>query len=229
MQRSELLARLRGGLLVSCQAQPDEPLHGAQHMAAMARAAEVGGACGIRAESPADIVAIRAAVPLPLVGLWKQGSEGVYITPTCAAARAVVEAGADIVAVDATQRAREVPAEDLIRWIECDLGRPVLADVSTLEEALAAEAAGATAVAPTLSGYTGGPVPSEPDWTLLEAMLRMCRVPVFMEGRIWAPEQASRALAMGAWTVVVGSAITRPQLITRRFVAALGTAAEVSS
>lgn len=214
-----LLAALRGRLIVSVQAQPHEPLHGASHMAVMARAVVEGGAAAVRCESPDDIRAIRAAVDVPLVGLWKQGETGVYITPTKEAARAVVEAGADIVAIDATERDRPVPVDELIRYIHDELKRPVLADVSTLEEGMAAEAAGADAVAPTLSGYTGsGPAPKEPDWILLYTLLKQLRVPVIMEGRIWSPEDAARSLRYGAWAVVVGSAITRPQLITKRFV-----------
>lgn len=208
---------------MSVQAQPHEPLHGADHMAAMARAVREGGAAAVRCESPADIRAIRAAVELPLVGLWKVGESGVYITPTREAVRAVVEAGADMVAADATARARPSPFADLVAEAR-GLGKPMLADVSTLAEGLAAQAAGAAAVAPTLSGYTGGPVPTEPDWELLSTLLRELAIPVIMEGRIWTPAEARRALDMGAWAVVVGSAITRPQLITRRFADAVKAA-----
>ncbi|HEY9723509.1 MAG TPA: N-acetylmannosamine-6-phosphate 2-epimerase [Oscillatoriaceae cyanobacterium] len=215
-----MLAAVRGGLIVSCQAQAGEPLHGDAHMAVMARAAAQGGARAIRCESPADIRAIRATVHLPLIGLWKLGESGVMITPTCDAVRAVIDAGADMVAIDATDRPRPATVAELIETAHA-LGKPVLADVSTLEEGLAAEAAGADVVAPTLSGYTGGPVPEAPDWGLLKALCESARVPVFMEGRIWTPEDAARALEMGAWAVVVGSAITRPQLITRRFARAL--------
>jgi N-acylglucosamine-6-phosphate 2-epimerase len=193
-------------------------------MGAMARAAGEGGASAIRCESPDDIRAIRQSVDLPLIGLWKRGETGVYITPTPEAARAIVEAGADAVAIDATDRPRPVTVAALIEYIHETLGKPVLADVSTLEEGLAAEAAGADAVAPTLSGYTGGPTPTGPDWALLEALLTRVKVPVVMEGRIWTPEEAARALELGAWAVVVGSAITRPQLITRRFAEAIAQA-----
>lgn len=220
-----LLAALRGRLIVSCQAQAQEPLHGAAHMAVMARAAAEGGAAAIRCESPRDIRAIRGAVDLPLIGLWKQGEHGVYITPTPEAARAVVEAGADMVAIDATDRPRPAAVAALIRFIHEELGRPVLADVSTLAEGRAAAAAGADAVAPTLSGYTGGgPAPEGPDWDLLTALVAEIEAPVIMEGRIWTPEEAAKALGLGAWAVVVGSAITRPQLITRRFARVLESA-----
>jgi N-acylglucosamine-6-phosphate 2-epimerase len=216
-----LLAALKGRLIVSVQAQLDEPLHGAEHMAVMARAVAEGGAAAIRCESPADVKAIRAAVTLPLIGLWKVGEFGVYITPTSAAARAVAEAGADIIALDATARPRPEPLPGLIYYVRHTLHCPVLADISTVEEALAAEDAGADAVAPTLSGYTGGPVPREPDWSLLGELVKYARGPVIMEGRIWSPADAQKALDLGAWAVVVGSAITRPQLITRRFVEAV--------
>ncbi|MDB5095653.1 MAG: putative N-acetylmannosamine-6-phosphate 2-epimerase [Cyanobacteria bacterium RYN_339] len=191
-------------------------------MAAMARAAAEGGAAAIRCECPADIAAIRAAVALPLIGLWKVGDTGVYITPTVDAVHVVAAAGADMIAIDATDRPRLEPVAALIEAAHA-LGKLVLADCATPEEAVAAQAAGADAVAPTLAGYTGGPVPSEPAWALLEAMVRDCRVPVFMEGRIWSPAEARRALDLGAWAVVVGSAITRPQLITARFAEAVQT------
>jgi N-acylglucosamine-6-phosphate 2-epimerase len=215
-----MLDALRGRLIVSVQAQPHEPMHGAAHMAAMARAVVQGGAAAVRCESPADIAAIRAAVDVPLIGLWKVGDEGVYITPTVEAVQAVAAAGADMVAVDATDRPRPAPLRELVDAAHA-LGKLVLADCATLAEALAAQEAGADAVAPTLAGYTGGPVPREPAWALLEAMVRGCRVPVFMEGRIWTPADVRQALDMGAWAVVVGSAITRPQLITARFAEAV--------
>lgn len=219
-----LLSGVRGRLIVSVQAQPHEPMHGSAHMAALARAVVEGGAAAVRCESPADIAAIRAAVDVPLIGLWKRGESGVYITPEREHARAVAEAGADMIAIDATARPRPVPVDALIRYCHAELGKPVLADVSSLQEALAAAAAGADAVAPTLSGYTGGPVPTGPDWDLLEALLREVKVPVIMEGRVWTPAEAARALSLGAWAVVVGSAITRPQLVTRKFSEALGGA-----
>ncbi len=219
-----ILQRLRGGMIVSCQALEDEPLHGAEIMARMALAARQGGAAGIRANGPADIRAIRAAVPLPLIGLFKDGTEGVYITPTLAHARKVAEAGADIVALDATQRPRpngERMAE-IIAAVHERHGKLVLADVSTLEEGLLAEAAGADMVSTTLSGYTPySPQMEGPDLELVRELSPRLRVPVIAEGRIHTPEQARAALEAGALAVVVGGAITRPQLITARFVSAL--------
>ena len=225
MTRQEILAsfleQVRGGLIVSCQALEDEPLHGATIMARMALAAWQGGAVGIRANGPEDIAAIRAAVPLPIIGIYKDGVEGVYITPTLAHARAISEAGADIIALDATERPRPDgrSAAELIAQIHAELGKPVLADISTFAEAEAAEAAGADCVAPTLSGYTNySPILDEPNFDLLKSMCSHLHVPVFAEGRIHTPQQAHEALACGVHAVVVGGAITRPQQIAARFV-----------
>ena len=220
----DVLGRLRGGLVVSCQAPPGDPLRGPAFMAAMARAAVLGGAVGIRAEGPADVRAVRQAVDVPVVGLWKQGAEGVYITPTVGHARAVAEAGAEIVAIDATGRPR--PDGSTVPEVVAGLRRThdclVMADVSTLEEGVAAAGAGADLVSTTLSGYTPysrqGP---GPDLELVAALAAGVEVPVVAEGRITTPAEARAALEAGAWAVVVGGAITRPQLITARFVAGL--------
>lgn len=222
-----VFSRFQYGLIVSCQALPDEPLHGAAIMAAMARAAQMGGAAGIRANTPVDIAAIRAAVDLPLIGLFKEvlpGYEQVYITPTVQHALAVARAGADLIALDAT--AREHPggldAAGLIAAVRQACGKPVLADVSTFEEGLAAYQAGAEAVSTTLSGYTPySPQQEEPDLDLVRRLAAALPVPVIAEGRILTPEQARQALEAGAFAVVVGGAITRPQLITRRFAQAV--------
>lgn len=221
----DLGARLRGGLIVSCQALPGEPLHGAEIMARLAQAAEAGGAVGIRANGPADIAAIRAVTALPLIGLWKQDVPGfdVYITPTISSAVAVAEAGADIIALDATARPHpEGSAADLIRAVQRATGRPVLADISTEAEALAAQDAGAAFVSTTMSGYTPySPQQAGPDLNLVRRLALLLQVPLIAEGRIATPEEARAALDAGAFAVVVGGAITRPQQITARFVSYL--------
>jgi N-acylglucosamine-6-phosphate 2-epimerase len=224
-----ILRRLHGGLVVSCQALPGEPLHGPVFMAAMARAAVLGGAVGVRANGPADIQAVRRAIDVPVVGLWKDGTEGVYITPTVRHARAVVDAGAQIVAIDATGRSRPdrstVPEviEGLRRTHRC----LVMADVSTLNEGVVAVGSGADLVATTLSGFTPySPQRPGPDLQLVAALAARVDVPIVAEGRIGTPQQARAALDAGAWTVVVGGAITRPQLIAARFVAALQAGAD---
>jgi N-acylglucosamine-6-phosphate 2-epimerase len=223
----EWLESLRGRLVVSCQALADEPLFGAEIMARMALAAQIGGAVGIRANSPADIRAIRAAVRLPIIGLYKDHLPGydVYITPTLAHARQVAEAGADIISIDATRRPHPdgLPLEELVRRIKVETGCPVLADISTLEEALNAERCGADLVASTLSGYTpySPPIPG-PDLELVAQMAAQLRVPALAEGRYASPEQAAEAIRRGAYAVIVGGAITRPAEITARFVKVMG-------
>lgn len=222
-----LLARLTGGLIVSCQALPDEPLFGAEIMARMAVAARAGGAVGIRANTPPDVAAIRASVPdLPLIGLFKvvvPGFEDVYITPRLEDAVAVAAAGADIIALDATDRPHpEGSAADLIAAVKQATGRLVMADISTPEEALAAEAAGADVISTTLSGYTPySPELAGPDLDLVGRLAARLRVPLVAEGRIATPEEARAALGAGAFAVVVGGAITRPQQIAARFARAL--------
>ncbi|PJF36242.1 MAG: N-acetylmannosamine-6-phosphate 2-epimerase [Candidatus Thermofonsia Clade 1 bacterium] len=220
MSKEAFIAQVRGQLIVSCQALPDEPLHGAAIMARMAIAAQMGGAKGIRANGVEDIRAIRQAVNLPIIGLYKDGAEGVYITPTVWHAQAVMAAGAQVVAFDATRRPRpnNERVADIIAAIHAQ-GRLALADVATLEEAQAAQADGADFVAPTLNGYTEETADSAtPDFSLIRAMVAELRVPVIAEGRINTPQQARQAIACGALAVVVGSAITRPQIITANFV-----------
>jgi putative N-acetylmannosamine-6-phosphate epimerase len=218
----------RGSLVVSCQARPDNPLHGPVHMAAMARAAEEGGAGGIRANGTDDVRAIRAATRLPLLGILKRFDDRfpVAITPDLASALAVAEAGADAVALDATGRARDgEPVAELIPLVRARTGRPVMADVATLEEGLRAAFLGADAVATTLSGYTeetATPPGAGPDLDLVVALVAALRVPVIAEGRFRAPEEVREAFRLGAHAVVVGTAITNPREITRRFAAGLG-------
>ncbi|MBW4438644.1 MAG: N-acetylmannosamine-6-phosphate 2-epimerase [Pleurocapsa minor GSE-CHR-MK-17-07R] len=223
MQVEAFLSRVRGRLIVSCQALEDEPLHGSHIMARMALAAKVGGAAAIRANSPEDVRAIRALVDLPLIGLYKDGDSGVYITPTVDHALQVADAGADIVALDATGRPRP-NGDSLEAQIAAvhSRGKLVLADVSTLDEALAAQALGADLAAPTLSGYTDySPQLEGPDYALIQMMVRHLSIPVIAEGRVRTPEEARLALEYGAAAVVVGSAITRPQVITEQFVKGL--------
>ena len=224
MRPDDFLNAVKGKLIVSCQALAEEPLHGSAIMAKMAIAAQIGGAAAIRANSPRDIRAIKQSVDLPVIGLYKLGDSGVYITPTFAAAAEIAEAGADVIALDCTDRPRPdgVHLRDLLTRIHDELGVPTFADVSTLAEAQAASAAGAAMAAPTLSGYTPArPMQSGPDFQLLTQMIAELPIPVIAEGRIHTPQQAERALLMGAWAVVVGSAITRPRTITARFVKAI--------
>jgi N-acylglucosamine-6-phosphate 2-epimerase len=220
-----VIEALRGGLIVSVQAPADSPLADTAVMVALARAAEAGGAAGIRAEGAADVAAIKAAVELPVIGLRKRRTAGsdVYITPGLEDAWAIAAAGADIIAVDATLRLRPdgLDTAGFLGRLGGELPQPVLADVDSLEAGLGARAAGAAAVATTLAGYTEeGAVPGGPDLELVAALAARLDCPVLAEGRIAGPEQVRAAFEAGAFAVVVGTAITDPIALTRRFAAA---------
>ncbi len=226
--RAPLPEALEGGLVVSCQAPPDDPLSGPDIMGRMAASVVAGGARAVRVNGPDDCAAVRAAVAAPLIGLWKDGADGVYITPTPQHAVAIREAGADVVAVDGTGRDRPQGAR-LAQIVEAvhERGGLVMADIATAEQALFAVEAGADLVATTLSGYTDpAATTDEPDLALVERLAARLPVPVLAEGRITTPDDARRALALGAFAVCVGTAITRPQAITSRFAAALSGLAE---
>ncbi|MER5967606.1 N-acetylmannosamine-6-phosphate 2-epimerase [Streptomyces sp. NPDC002057] len=222
---SPLLDTLRNGLVVSCQARPGEPLHGPDFMAAMARSAVLGGARAIRVNGPLDTEAVRHAVDVPVIGLWKDGDDGVYITPTLTHALRVAEAGADVVALDATARPRRdgLGLAETIAAIHAT-GTLVMADIATVDEGVAAASAGADMISTTLSGYTpDSPGHAGPDLGLVAELAAAVTVPVFAEGRYATPAQAAQALILGAHAVVVGGAITRPTDITTHFVSALDT------
>jgi N-acylglucosamine-6-phosphate 2-epimerase len=223
----DVLKGLKGGLVVSCQARPGSPLRDKQIMAAMARAAEMGGAVGIRANGPEDIAAIRQAVNLPIIGIYKQMLAGteVYITPTLEAAQQAARAGADIVAVDATARPRPdgVGAAEMIQMCKASLGLPVMADISVLSEGIAAAEAGADLISTTLAGYTGYSHPREtPDFDLVRDLVtHLPHSRIVVEGHISSLAEACRALELGAYAVVVGAAITQVDWITHRFATAM--------
>lgn len=214
----------RGSLIVSCQAYGDNPLIGPMFMGAMALAARDGGARGIRANGPDDVRAVKAA-GLPVIGIHKLFAENVavYITPTIAAADALIEAGADIVALDCTPRPRHGDdPKTIIAHIRAR-GRESFADISTLEEGLAAAVMGATYVSTTLSGYTSytEPKPAGPDLDLIRALAARIDTPIVAEGRFNTPELARAAIEAGAYAVVVGTMITDPRAITRGFAMAM--------
>ena len=230
MKTEPILQPLQGGLIVSCQ--PDakdaehDPMNHPEVMAALAQAVVLGGAVAVRADTPSHIAAVRVVVQVPIIGIYKTDLPGyaVRITPTVERAAAIARAGADIVAVDGTSRPRPEggDAPGFIRQVIAATGKPVIADIATLDEGIAAAEAGACAVLTTLSGYTAGsPQQEEPDFDLVARLARAVAVPVIAEGRYNTPAQAARALELGAWAVTVGSAITRPRVITQLFAAAL--------
>jgi N-acylglucosamine-6-phosphate 2-epimerase len=192
----------------------------------MAAAAAAGGAVAIRADGPEDIRAIRQSMRLPIIGINKNyyPSSPVYITPTFDEAAEAFQAGADVLALDGTERPRP-RGEDLGRLIErihAEFAIPVMADISSVEEGLRAASLGADALASTLSGYVeGSPKISEADLDLVKSLAASVDIPVVAEGRYQSPREAAGAIEVGAYAVVVGSAITRPHLITENFAAAL--------
>jgi N-acylglucosamine-6-phosphate 2-epimerase len=219
---------LQHGLIVSCQAEDDDPFNAPDLIARFAIAAEMGGAAGIRAREPDNIRAVRRAISLPIIGLTKgtYADGRVLITPDLRDVEALIDAGADLIAVDATARRRpsglsggQFVAAIVKRWPV-----PVVADVSTSEEGRAAFRAGAAAVATTLAGYTQAtekPELRSPDWVLLQALVQSTGGPVILEGRVWTPAHARRGLDFGAYAIVVGTAISRPRTITHTFVEAM--------
>lgn len=219
----ENLRPLRGRLIVSCQAWDDDPFHGPGLMRRFAQAAIEGGAAGIRANGPEDVRDIRAALgpAIPVIAIQKRQmpEDGrILITPTFEDAQALVEAGADAVALDCTSRGQKHGALERIRRIRQELNVPVAADIATLDEAIAAAAAGASFVLSTMRGYTDETATSHTfDPAFVAELVKNLPVPVIAEGRIWTPRDAQRALDSGAFAVVVGSAITRPRDITRLY------------
>ena len=220
----ELLAKLRGGLIVSCQAYPGEPMRHPETMAQIAQAAEIGGAAGIRCQGLADISAIVGQVQVPVIGIWKDGDSGVVITPTLRHARSCLAAGADIVALDATARPRPdgLSVAETARALH-DEGAVLMADCGSRADAERAAAADVAILSTTLAGYSGDrPATEGPDLELLTQIVEdHPERPVIAEGRIRTPEDAAAALEAGAWAVVVGTAITHPTSLTRRFHASL--------
>lgn len=220
------------GLIVSCQALPGEPLYFQGTMARMALAAEQGGAIGIRANGPDDIRDIKAAVKLPVIGLLKRDIPGsdIYITPELVDVQAIIDAGADVVAMDMTNREdRAGRVVELIRHCH-EAGVAVMADISTVEEGLLAESLGADLISTTMSGYTPySPKQEGPDLELVRQLAKLLKKPLVAEGRIWSPAEAIEALEAGAEYVVVGGAITRPQFITQKYAERLGQWLEQSN
>lgn len=226
-RKKAILEGMKGGLIVSCQVQKDDPIYCEGIVEAMAQAAKWAGAVGIRANSPEQIAQIKRVVPeLPMIGLWKVWHEDtdVFITPTMKEAHAIWEAGAEIIALDCTSQITHegTIAWDLIKDVKKEIPEAIIfADVSNYEEAAHAIENGADIVAPTLYGYTKQTAHIEvPDMRMFAKMCQDFKddAYVMMEGHIYTPEDAMKCIFLGAHSVVVGSAITRPHLIAKRFV-----------
>jgi N-acylglucosamine-6-phosphate 2-epimerase len=233
--KEEIIQSLYHGLIVSCQAVPGEPHYMPGVTTMFAECAAWAGAAGIRTDSPDDVRSIKAHVDLPVIGIWKIGrnEKDVYLTPNLQAAEALWNAGAEIIAVQATPHLRDdgKPAYETIREVKEKIPEAlVFADIATAEDAATAAAYGADFIAPTLVGYTHAgyfnklEIKDAPDYFLLRDILDAVKGSgsrVIMEGKVATPEQAVQCLYMGAWAVVVGNAITRPEITAKRFVRAL--------
>lgn len=227
MTNKEILKKIKGGLIVSCQALETEPLYDSYIMSKMAWAAFLGGAVGIRANTVVDIKAIKERVDLPLIGIIKQvyADSDVYITPTMKEVDALVEVGCEIIAVDATSRPRPngVTFEEFFTEVRRKYPNQLfMADTSCFEEGALAERLGCDLIGTTMAGYTPYTKgTSLPDFDLMERYVKELNTPVIAEGGIWYPEQLKKAIDTGVHAAVVGTAITRPMDITKRFVNAL--------
>jgi len=214
------LERLRGKLVVSCQALPESPLNSPTLLAALADAVVRVGAGGVRLDGPEVIALARAQLNVPILGMWKRRTGSpIYITPTFEAAQAVVRAGADLVAIQATEERgpTDTPLRDLIRRVHDTCAIPVIAEVATPAEGDSALQASADALSTTMAGYTPARAPTDgPDLDLVRELATR-GVPVIAEGRIRRPHEAVRAFDAGAWCVVVGRAITMPEYLVREF------------
>lgn len=230
MKKEDILKMIKGQLIVSCQALPNEPLYLEEMsiMPLMAKAAILGGACGIRTNSYRDVSKIKETVSVPVIGLIKKKYENFpqHITVGMDEIDDLVEAKADIIALDCTLRERHdgLTINEFIAKIKNKYPNILLmADISTLEEGINAYKAGVDFVGTTLSGYTpytkNDPAPN---FDLIKKLVESIPIPVIAEGRIHTPEQAKKMLELGAYAVVVGGAITRPLEITERFVKGMG-------
>ncbi|WP_035445946.1 N-acetylmannosamine-6-phosphate 2-epimerase [Atopobacter phocae] len=224
-----MIENVKGELIVSCQALEHEPLHSSYIMSRMAVAAKEGGAKGIRSNSVSDIQAIKEVVDLPVIGIIKRDYEGAdaFITPTIKEVDELMEAHPDIIAIDATTSSRPngETLSDLVTTIKSKYPKQLLmADCSTLEEMKKAEALGFDFIGTTLVGYTKqsqGVKIETNDFELIKEAVQEINRPIIAEGNIDTPEKVKRVLEIGVYSVVVGSAITRPQLITKKFVDAI--------
>jgi len=221
----DVVERIKGAIVISCQAQKNEPFYDEGAMFAMLKSVVDGGAQGLRLAGGRDIKMARSIRPdMPIIGITKPDiipenyRELVYITPMLEDVELVARAGADIIAFDATLRPREVSVDALITRIH-ELGCAAMADVSSFVEGASAAKLGADLVSTTLSGYTNSctKTPDEPDFELLKTLVKNINCPVVLEGRIWTPAQVKKGFDFGAHCVVIGTAVTRPREIVKYY------------
>jgi N-acylglucosamine-6-phosphate 2-epimerase len=228
---NDVIKKLEKKVIISCQASEGEPFHDINCLMAMVKAVINGGASGLRLAGERDIKEAKKLCDVPVIGITKpeplpeNWKEIVYITPTYEDVEKIRKAGADIVAMDGTSRPRpDGNLAELIYYTQTKLNAPVMVDISTLEEGLMCRLLGADIISTTLSGYTTQTLDknnNEPDFELLQKLVEIVDCPVILEGRVWTPEHVKKAFNLGAYAVVIGSAVTRPHLITERFVKAI--------
>ena len=221
-----VIEKLKRKVIVSCQAMPDEPLYKEECMYAMMSSVINGGAAGLRVAGARDVKNAKT-FGVPVIGLTKPNKlpdnwkEVVYITPTLNEVNELISAGADIIAFDGTtrQRPNNCTLEEIINTIHTN-NKLAMADISTLEEGINCANLNADIISTTLAGYTleSCEPTNKPDYKLLESLVKIINKPIILEGRIWEPSDVEKAFKLGAYSVVIGSAITRPQLITKRFI-----------
>ena len=225
----QVLEKIKGGLIVSCQALSDEPLYNANVMGDMANAVQLGGAVGIRANTVKDICEIKEKVDLPIIGIIKEEYDDseVYITPTMFEVDQLVECGCEVIALDATNRKRPqgIELEDFFKEVKRKYPKQLfMADCSTLSEGIKAAELGFDLVGTTLCGYTEYTKGETlPNYDLIKKLSESIHNPIVAEGGIWQPDQLVKAYESGAYTAIVGTAITRPMNITQRFVDAIAS------
>lgn len=220
-----VIEQWKNGIIVSCSLEQEDPFNHPEVIAKFAKAAEEGGACALRVKGPENVRTVRSECSLPIIGL----SEGTFssgwtcITPDVEDIEALLSAGSDCIALDVTPRKRPngIDGIEFFEEVRNRFNVPLIADIAIFEEGVRAAEMGADAVATTLSGYTeytSTKSDEHPDFQLIEELARAIKIPVIAEGRIWAPSDAKHAVEKGAYAVVVGSAITKPKIITERFV-----------
>ena len=222
----EIIDFLKGKVIVSCQAMPDEPLYKEDCIFAMMKSVINGGATALRVAGKRDVINAKS-LNVPVIGLTKPDKlpenwkDVVYITPTLKEVQELIDANADIIAFDGTLRIRpnNCTLEEIINKIHSS-NKLAMADIATIEEGIHCAELGADIISTTLSGYTkeSESLSEEPDYKLLQELKSKINKPVILEGRIWHPDEVEKAFKLGAHSVVIGSAITRPQLITKRFI-----------
>lgn len=221
-----IIEQIKNQVIISVQAMPNEPLYKEECLNALMESVINGGAKALRLAGKRDVKNAKKMFNVPVIGLTKPDKlpdnwmEVVYITPSIKEVDELIEAGADIIATDATLRPRPKESlEEIVKYAKSK-NKLLMADISTFEEAVNAQNLGFDIISTTLSGYTKHSRQdlTTPDFELLEKLTKELSTPIILEGRIWEPSEVDKAFELGAHAVVIGSAITRPQLITKRFI-----------